>query len=245
MNRTWIALPLLLLLLLASAGLAAAQDLPLPEGKPAPTPEQLKQAYDQASYAIGHQVGGSLKNDGLEVNLELLVQGLKEALGGTESKYSQEQLRAAFDIVKADLQVKAEKRRIALAEKNLRDGAAFLTANKVKPGVKSTASGLQYQVIKAGNGPSPQATDTVRTHYHGTLIDGTVFDSSVERKQPATFPVNGVIKGWSEALQLMKVGDKWRLFVPADLAYDQRGAGEDIGPNAVLIFDVELLGIEP
>ena len=120
----------------------------------------------------------------------------------------------------------------------------FTPANASKPGVKTLASGLQYKVIKAGDGATPKATDTVKTHYHGTLIDGTVFDSSVQRNEPISFPVNGVISGWTEALQLMKVGDKWQLFIPAPLAYGTRGAGADIGPNAVLVFEIELLGIE-
>ena len=126
---------------------------------------------------------------------------------------------------------------------NLKAGEDFLAANAKKEGVKTTASGLQYKVIKSGSGPSPKPTDTVKVHYNGTLIDGTVFDSSIRRGSPATFPVNGVIPGWTEALQLMKVGDKWQLFIPAKLAYGEQGPGP-IGPNATLIFDVELLGIE-
>ena len=128
-------------------------------------------------------------------------------------------------------------------EVNKQQGAAFLAANKSKPGVKTTASGLQYKVLKAGNGPTPKATDKVRTHYHGTLIDGTVFDSSVQRGEPAEFPVSGVIRGWTEALQLMKVGDKWQLFIPSELAYSARGAGGVIGPNSTLVFEIELLEI--
>ena len=127
---------------------------------------------------------------------------------------------------------------------NQRDGVAFLAANKAKQGVVALPSGLQYQVIKKGAGPTPKVTDTVRTHYHGTLINGTVFDSSVERGEPAEFPVGGVIRGWTEALQLMKVGDKWRLVIPPELAYGPRGAGGKIGPNAVLVFEIELLGIK-
>ena len=125
----------------------------------------------------------------------------------------------------------------------IHDGEAFLAANKKKDGVKATESGLQYEVIKEGKGAKPKATDTVKVHYHGTLIDGTVFDSSVEREEPAQFPVNRVIKGWTEALQLMQVGDKYRLVIPSDLAYGESGAGGDIGPNAVLVFEVELLDI--
>jgi FKBP-type peptidyl-prolyl cis-trans isomerase FklB len=132
-----------------------------------------------------------------------------------------------------------------LAEKNRREGQTFLAKNKTRAGVKVRPSGLQYEVLRAGNGASPKATDTVKVHYEGTLLNGTVFDSSVKRKEPAVFPVNRVIPGWTEAMQMMKVGDKWRLFIPSELAYGARGAGHDIGPNAVLIFDVELLGISP
>ena len=129
-------------------------------------------------------------------------------------------------------------------EKNLKAGELFLAENGKKEGVKTTASGLQYKVVKSGSGKTPAVTDTVKVHYHGTLIDGTVFDSSVDRGEPVTFPVNGVIPGWTEALQLMKEGDKWQLVIPSKLAYGENGAGGKIGPNAVLQFDVELLGIE-
>ena len=141
------------------------------------------------------------------------------------------------------LRAKAEEKQKATAEKNLKAGEAFIAANAKKEGVKTTASGLQYKVIKTGTGASPKLTDTVKVHYHGTLIDGTVFDSSVQRGEPVTFPVNGVIPGWTEALQLMKVGDKWQLVIPAKLAYGEDGSGP-IGPNSVLIFEVELLDIE-
>jgi FKBP-type peptidyl-prolyl cis-trans isomerase FklB len=128
--------------------------------------------------------------------------------------------------------------------KNIKAGEAFLAENAKKDGVKTTASGLQYKVVKSGSGKTPGLNDTVKVHYHGTLIDGTVFDSSVDRGEPVTFPVNGVIPGWTEALQLMKVGDKWQLVIPAKLAYGENGAGGKIGPNSVLQFDVELLAIE-
>jgi FKBP-type peptidyl-prolyl cis-trans isomerase FklB len=137
---------------------------------------------------------------------------------------------------------RAERQRIQ-AENNLKEGREFLAANKEKEGVKTLESGLQYKVIKSGSGKNPTAKDTIRAHYHGTLLDGTVFDSSVEREEPIEINVSGVIKGWTEALQLMKVGDKWQLFIPSELAYGERGAGDTIGPNAVLIFDVELLEI--
>jgi FKBP-type peptidyl-prolyl cis-trans isomerase FklB len=139
---------------------------------------------------------------------------------------------------------KMETRQKAAGEKNLKEGEAFLTANAKKEGVKTTASGLQYRVSKSGAGKSPKATDSVKVHYHGTLIDGTVFDSSIERGMPITFAVNGVIAGWTEALQLMKEGDKWTLYIPSKLAYGERGPGGKIGPNSTLIFEVELLSVE-
>ena len=143
-----------------------------------------------------------------------------------------------------DMMAKQEAKAKAAAEKNSKDGEAFLAENKKKDGVKSTASGLQYKVIKAGDGVMPKGTDTVSVNYKGTLIDGTEFDSSYKRGEAATFPVSGVIKGWTEALQLMKVGSKWQLFIPSNIAYGERGAGGEIGPNATLIFEVELLSIK-
>ena len=142
------------------------------------------------------------------------------------------------------LRKQQEEKRLALAENNKKDGAAFLAANATKPGVVTLPSGLQYKILSPGTGPKPTATDSVICNYRGTLLDNTEFDSSYKRGQPATFPVGGVIKGWTEALQLMPVGSKWQLFIPTDLAYGDRGAGADIGPGATLIFEVELLSIQ-
>ena len=155
-----------------------------------------------------------------------------------------DEMKAAFQALEQEIATAQEAKNKDLAKKNTEEGAAFLAANKKKPGIKTTASGLQYKVLKEGTGPVPKKTDTVSTHYRGTLLDGTEFDSSIARNEPATFPVTGVIPGWTEALQLMKVGSKWQLFIPAELAYRDQGAGADIGPNAVLVFDIELLGIE-
>lgn len=230
------------ILLLCPATLALAQDaLPTPANQPLP---DLQTATDNASYGIGVNIGRSLREDGLELNLRMFAQGLKDAYEGAELKLTDAQLNAAFQVFNQEMQKKRQAEAAAVGEKNKRDGAAFLAANKNKPGVRTLPSGLQYQILKQGNGASPKATDIVETHYHGTLLDGTVFDSSVQRGEPATFPVNRVIAGWTEALQLMHVGDKWRLFVPSELAYGQRGAGGAIGPNATLIFEVELLGIQ-
>lgn len=223
----------------AIAAVASAQNNPetqIPIGK----------ATDPvASYGIGHNVGRSMQADGIPLDAEAFVQGLRDGLAGAASKYPEEQVRAAIEALQRHMQAKQQEAAQNASVKNQRDGAAFLAANKDKPGIVTLPSGLQYQVIRAGTGPSPQAADTVKVHYTGTLLDGTVFDSSVERGQPAEFPVNGVIRGWTEALQRMKVGDKWKLFIPADLAYGDRGAGGVIGPGAVLTFDVELLDVKP
>jgi FKBP-type peptidyl-prolyl cis-trans isomerase FklB len=200
----------------------------------------LKTTREQGSYAIGLNIGRSFKRDGLPIDAAALAQGIKDALADAKPRLTDAQIEAALDA----LQKEADASKGQVGEKNKEAGKAFLDANKKKEGVVTLPSGLQYMVIKEGTGATPKATDTVRTHYHGTLIDGTVFDSSVERGQPISFPVGGVIRGWTEALQLMKVGSKWKLFIPGDLAYGPRGAGADIGPHATLIFEVELLDIE-
>lgn len=197
----------------------------------------LKTKIDTVSYALGANIAENLKQQGFEnLSIDAFAQAFKDVAAKKQLLVTSEQARGILNEYFAQLQ--QEK-----ANKNLAEGQKFLEENKKKPGVVTLPSGLQYQVIKEGDGPTPKATDKVTTHYHGTLIDGTVFDSSVERGQPATFPVNGVIQGWVEALQLMKVGSKWRLFVPSNLAYGERGAGESIGPNTALIFEVELISI--
>ncbi len=192
---------------------------------------------DSLSYSVGILVAQNLKSQGFD-NLDApsLAQGIADVLSGAETRLDVNQANA---VVQGYMMEKSQ----SAGKENLEKGRKFLEENGKREGVVTLPSGLQYEVINAGNGPSPKATDKVTVHYHGTLIDGTVFDSSVERGQPATFPVNGVIKGWVEALQLMKVGDKWKLFIPSELAYGSRGAGGDIGPNEVLIFEVELLSI--
>lgn len=218
---------------------------PAKPGAPAANPaDPLSTTAGQASYAIGMNIGNSIKNDGLEVNLQALVAGIADAMAGNKSKLTDAQAQAAVQEFVTAMQARQAERMKSAGDKNKRDGEAFLATNKQKQGVVTLPSGLQYMVIKAGNGKQPKLTDTVTTHYHGTLIDGTVFDSSVARGEPATFSVGGVIRGWTEALQLMKVGDKWRLFVPSELAYGPRSPSPEIGPNSVLVFDVELLNIE-
>ena len=204
---------------------------------------ELNTPKQRTSYSVGFDIGTNLTRQGLEVDAKALAAGVIDALAGRARIAEAEQK----ELIKA-LQKKMQQERLAENEaqgkENLAAGQAFLTANAKKPGVVALPSGLQYKVIRDAAGPKPEATDKVKTHYHGTLIDGTVFDSSVDRGEPIVFPVNGVIAGWSEALQLMPVGSKWQLFVPSNLAYGARGAGGKIGPNTTLIFDVELLGIE-
>lgn len=202
--------------------------------------EKYTSAGERASYGIGRQMGAQLASqafEGLEPNA--VAQGVIDALDGKESPLSEEELHAAFSELEKQMQEKSK----ASGSKNAEAGAAFLAENSEKEGVVTLESGLQYEVITEGDGEKPTKSATVRTHYHGTLISGEIFDSSVQRGQPAEFPVGGVIAGWTEALQLMAVGSKWRLFVPSDLAYGERGAGGQIGPNTTLIFEVELLAI--
>ena len=198
---------------------------------------------DKISYSIGVDIGTSMKRQGLELNADQMAAGLKDSLSGGKTKLSADEVKKILTDYQQELQAKAQEHEQMLAEKNKKDGEAFLAENKKKPGVKTLPSGLQYKVITDGKGPIPKASDTVTTNYKGTLIDGTEFDSSYKRGEPATFPVSGVIKGWTEALQLMKVGSKWELYVPADLAYGPRGAGQVIGPNSTLVFEVELVSI--
>jgi FKBP-type peptidyl-prolyl cis-trans isomerase FklB len=198
---------------------------------------------DKISYSIGVNIGTSLKQQELDVNTDALVAGLKDAFSGGKTKLTQDEVHQILTDFQQEMQAKMQERMQQAADKNKKDGEAFLAENKKKSGVKTLPSGLQYKIISEGKGASPKETDTVTTNYKGTLIDGTEFDSSYKRGEPATFPVNGVIKGWTEALQLMKVGSKWQLFVPADLAYGPRGAGQVIGPNSTLIFEVELVSI--
>jgi FKBP-type peptidyl-prolyl cis-trans isomerase len=209
---------------------------------PAQDKPDLTNPKQKTSYAIGLDIATSLKRQDIDVDAKALTAGIADGFAGKPALTEQEMKAAIMDLQKSAM-ARAEEKQKAAAEKNLKAGEAFLAANAKKEGVKTTASGLQYKVIKAGTGASPKPTDTVKVHYTGTLVDGTVFDSSVERGTPATFPVKGVIPGWTEALQLMKVGDKWQLVIPAKLAYGEDGPGP-IGPNSTLIFEVELLGIE-
>ena len=206
-------------------------------------PDAPPPTKDQVSTMVGMDIGrglGQIKDD---IDIKAVEKALEQTINGEKTSLTPEQ---ALDVRKSfmqQLQAKRVAEQKVAADKNIKEGAEFLAKNKTKPGVRTTASGLQYLVEKEGKGPKPKATDTVKVNYLGTKVDGTKFDSSYDRKEPATFPLNGVIKGWSEGLELMPVGSKYKLFVPADLAYGEHGPAP-IGPNATLIFDVELLDIE-
>ncbi len=216
---------------------------PASQEQPKSAPEMaLKTEVDKVSYIIGTQIARNFKSQEIEVNLEPLMWGLKDVMGDKELAMSQEEIQKVF----MDFQQRIRAKQVAKAAKeaaeNLAKGNAFLEQNKAKEGVKVLPSGLQYKVITEGTGATPVATDKVKAHYRGTLIDGSEFDSSYKRNEPTEFPVNGVIKGWTEALLLMKTGAKWQLYIPANLAYGERGR-PGIPPNATLIFEVELLEI--
>ncbi len=200
---------------------------------------KLDSDIKKSSYALGQQIGMNIKNQGLDVDVDALAQSISDATKGEKSKMTPEEIQSAL----MKLQESAMRKQMEAAETNKKSGDEFLEKNKAVEGVKTTKSGLQYQVITEGNGKTPTAKDVVSAHYSGTLIGGEKFDSSYDRGQPAEFPVGGVIKGWTEALQMMKVGSKWKLFIPPDLAYGASGR-PGIPPNSVLVFEVELLGIK-
>lgn len=204
------------------------------------TAADLKTSKDKTSYSIGVNIGKSLKGQMLDVDAVVLLKGIQDALAGGATLLSDAEMQAAMMALQEEMNAK----RANAGQQNLKDGQALLEKNKTAAGVVALPSGLQYKVLTAGTGPKPRASDTVKTHYRGTLIDGTQFDSSYDRNEPATFGVGGVIKGWTEALQLMPVGSKWKLWIPANLAYGAAGR-PSIPPNSTLIFEVELLEILP
>ena len=220
--------------MLASGTAALAQDATAR----VPATEQEK-----ISYALGFNIGNNLKRD-FTIDQEAFFQGVRDSQSGADTLLTDQEMQDTMMAFQQQMRQKRNESMKEAATKNKADGAAFLEENKNKEGVVTLQSGLQYKILKQGDGESPKASDTVSCHYRGTTIDGTEFDSSYKRGEPASFQVNGVIKGWTEALQLMKIGSKWMLYIPADLAYGDRGAGGVIEPGSVLVFEVELLGIE-
>jgi FKBP-type peptidyl-prolyl cis-trans isomerase FklB len=204
----------------------------------------LKNQKEKVSYIIGMDIGNTFKKQSVDIDPDFLARGIKDGVSGAKPLLTEQEVREVMGSFEKEMIAKQEERRKIIGTKNQKEEDAFLAENKKKEGVQTLPSGLQYKVIKAGTGKKPKLTDTVTTHYRGTLIDGTEFDSSYKRGKPATFPVNGVIRGWTEALQLMEEGAKWQLFVPSSLAYGERGAGQTIGPHATLIFEVELILIQ-
>ena len=193
----------------------------------------LKNQKDKVSYIIGMNIGNDLKRQSIDISPKILAEGVQQALAGSKPLLTEQEIQETMMAFQKEMMAKQKER-----------GDAFLAENKKKEGVKTLPSGLQYKVIKAGTGKKPKLNDTVTIHYRGTLIDGTEFDSSYKRGQPVSFPVSGVLPGWTEALQLMEEGAKWQLFIPPNLAYGERGAGGVIGPNATLVFEIELVSIQ-
>ena len=205
---------------------------------------EFKNDREKHSYSVGASWGNSLKRQEVDFDLEMVMQGLREAFAG-KCALTDEEVRASMAALNKEIRGKQEEKRKQQGEKNKQEAEKFLAENKAKEGVVTLPSGLQYKVLSEGNGDSPKPGDMATVNYRGTLIDGTEFDSSYKRGQPSTFSVTGVIKGWTEALELMKPGAKWQLFIPSDLAYGERGSGQLIGPNAALIFEVELVSFKP
>lgn len=215
------------------------------QGTAAKRPLGLSTRKQKASYAIGLNIGKNMKKDSVDVDSEILARGIRDALAGSKPLLTDDEAKAALVELQAEVRKHQQEEYQAASAKNQKEGEAFLVANKTKEGVVVLPSGLQYKVLQQGTGPKPSETDTVVCNYSGTLLNNAEFDSSSKHGGPATFAVNQVIKGWTEALQLMPVGSKWELYVPPDLAYGPRAAGPDIGPNSTLIFQVELLSIQP
>ena len=206
-------------------------------------PMELKTQQDKASYSIGVSIGKNLKDQKVEIKTDILVKGLLDAYTGAKTQLTEKEMGDVLTQFQQEIMAKTQEEAAKKGVENKSKGEKFLVDNKNKPGVKTTPSGLQYTVISEGTGPKPTASSTVKVHYTGKLIDGTTFDSSVDRGEPIEFPLNGVIKGWTEGVQLMSKGSKYKFFIPADLAYGDRGAGNAIGPNETLVFEVELLDI--
>lgn len=208
------------------------------------TPLALKTDKEKQSYALGMSLGVGLHKQGMTLDPSLVARGLRDAQNGSKTAMTEQEMTTAVQDFRKEVGQKMQSSVQQQGAANRKEGEDFLATNKSKPGVVTLPDGLQYKIVKEGDGPKPTASDTVSCNYRGTLINGKEFDSSYKRGQPASFPVGGVIKGWTEALQLMPVGSKWELYIPADLAYGDRGAGQDIGPGETLIFEIDLLGIQ-
>ncbi|HEY0511609.1 MAG TPA: FKBP-type peptidyl-prolyl cis-trans isomerase [Thermoanaerobaculia bacterium] len=256
MRKTLILPAALLVVAATAAGAQTAKPTQKPAAQPAqPTGQQApavqpagqgaptQSLEDKASYVIGYNLGRSLKQNEIKANTDLLTRGLHDAMTGGKAMLTDEEMQATMQAFQQQVMAQQETKQKVIGEKNKTEGEAFLAKNKARKEVKTTASGLQYEVLKEGAGPTPKATDTVTVNYKGTLMDGTTFDSSYDRGQPATFVLNQVIPGWTEGVQLMKVGSKYKFYLPSALGYGERGAGGVIGPNAPLVFEVELVSI--
>jgi FKBP-type peptidyl-prolyl cis-trans isomerase FklB len=224
--------------------IAAALFVPMACAAGAQETPTLKDQKEKISYIIGMDIGTNFKRQSIDIDPDILGRGIKDGLSGAKPLLSEPEAKEVLAAFETVMKGKQEEARKVIGEKNKKEGEVFLAANKAKEGVKTAPSGLQYKVIKPGTGKKPQATDTVTVNYRGTLVDGTEFDSSYRRGKPATFPVSGVIPGWTEALQLMEEGAKWQIVIPSKLAYGEQGAGQAIGPNATLLFEVELVSIQ-
>jgi FKBP-type peptidyl-prolyl cis-trans isomerase len=229
----------------AAASTPAAKPHRATTAKSPAAPLALTTQKDKFSYALGMNLGTTLHKQSVPVDPNILARGLKDALAGGKTALTEDQARATLMEVQTEMRKKQEEQMQIAGAASKKEGEAFLAANKSKDGVVTLPSGLQYKILTQGTGPKPTPSDSVVCNYRGTLINGTEFDSSYKRGEPATFPVTGVIKGWTEALQLMPVGSKWQLFVPSEMAYGERSPAPQIGPNSTLIFEVELLSIQP
>jgi len=232
----------------ATTSKAPAKKAPAATAAKTAAPAPLKTRQEKFSYALGMNqgsgLGSMLKKQSVDIDQKLVIQGFKDGISGAKTQLTEQEAQAVLQEVGTEVRKAQQAQAQKAAETNKTEGASFLAANKGKEGVITSPSGLQYKVLTEGTGPKPTAADTVVCNYKGTLVNGTEFDSSAKHGGPATFPVGGVIKGWTEALQLMPTGSKWQLFIPSNLAYGERGAGADIGPDATLIFEVELVAIQ-
>jgi FKBP-type peptidyl-prolyl cis-trans isomerase len=249
--RKTLILPAALLVVVAGVASAQSGKPAAPAQKPAaaqpaPAPSQAgkpESVDDRASYVIGYNLGRTLKQNDVKANTDLIIKGLMSGLAGEKGILTDEEMQATMQTFQQQVVAAQQAKQKVVGEKNKTEGETFLAKNKTRAGVKTTASGLQYEVEKEGTGPNPKATDTVTVNYKGTLMDGTTFDSSYDRGQPATFVLNQVIPGWTEGVQLMKPGGKYKFYIPSSLGYGEQGAGGVIGPNAPLVFEVELVSI--